>query len=85
MSDSTSPDDHPHSRMSGPERQGLRPLPKLWHPKNWGEVFEAYSATWKLVAEFRSRVTGDDRAQATEVLVGAASPLLRFEPLVTKC
>jgi hypothetical protein len=73
--------DHPYSKASGPERQGMRPLPKLWHPKQWGEVFDAYRATWKLVSAFRQTASAEDRAAAADVLFGAASSLLPVRAL----
>lgn len=37
------------TRDIGAEHQGLRPLPKLWTPKTYGEVFDAQRSVWQLL------------------------------------
>lgn len=70
-------DRHPHSKSSGPEHQGLRPLPKLWHPRTWAEVHEAYRTAWRLMYEHWQRSEGQDKAHAAEVMIDAAFFLLQ--------
>lgn len=69
--------DHPHSKMIGPEHQGIRPLPKLWMPKTYGEIYDAYRASWRLVVAFWRTATGDEKANAATVLTDAAFWLMR--------
>jgi hypothetical protein len=69
--------EHPTMHIIGPQHQGLQPVPELWTPKTWGEVFEAYNANLKLVVEFWRSARGDDRKEATKVLSDAAFWLLQ--------
>ena len=65
------------AKMVGPEYQGLRPTAKLWTPKIWGELYEAYKAVWELLVETRGKWKGEERTHASNVLISAASGLIR--------
>lgn len=64
--------EHPHSKMVGPEHQGVRPEPKLWTPKKWSEVFEAYRKAWKVAADFRKKTTALEKEAITKVMIDAS-------------
>ncbi|MDB5319217.1 MAG: hypothetical protein JWN40_848, partial [Phycisphaerales bacterium] len=69
--------DHPYSKMVGPQYQGMRPVPKLWTPKRWGEIYDAYRATWRFIGQVRRSTLGDDKADACKVLTEAAFWLIQ--------
>ncbi len=68
---------HVGMHVIGPEHQGMRPLPALWSPQKWVEVFDAYRAMWRLVAEFWRSATGAEKQDAAKVLVDAAFGLIQ--------
>lgn len=68
-------------RMVGAEYQGLRPSAKLWMPKMWGEVFDAYRAVWKLVVEMHEKWEGEERTKAGTVLVTSTGGLVDIKAL----
>ena len=73
--------DHPHTKHIGPEHQGLRPLPDLWKPKTWGEVYDAYAASWRLGRNSWRDRRGAERSEIAKVLADAAFYLLRLPVL----
>lgn len=60
------------SKTSGPERQGARPLPDLWTPETWGEVWEYYEEVWSFLREEIEDLDEPVRSEAVEVLLKSA-------------
>lgn len=73
--------DHPHSKMVGPEHQGVRPLPKLWAPRTWDEVHAAYRAAWILALEHRRRSQGEERGEIGRMMITAAFAMIQCKAL----
>jgi hypothetical protein len=57
------------SRMVGAEHQGLRREPKLWMPKTYGELFEAYRQVWQMLYERLNNLLEDEKAEAVDILL----------------
>ncbi len=55
-------------RMIGSEYQGLREL-KLWTPKTWGEIFDAYRRVWGLLKDKLDSMEEDEQQKAIHVLL----------------
>ena len=55
-------------RMIGDEYQGLKEL-KLWTPKTWGEIFEAYRRVWKLLEDKLDSMEEDEQQKAIHILL----------------
>ncbi len=72
---------HGGFRIIGPEYQGLRPTAKLWMPKTYGELFDAYRAVWHLLFEVSHNWPEEERRLANNVLISAAHNLVPIEPL----
>ena len=66
----------------GAEYQGVRREPELWQPSTYGELFDAYRATWKLIEDSLGLLDGEERTQAINVLVSSARGLTRMGNLV---
>lgn len=60
------------SRTSGLERQGARPLPDLWMPETYGDLFEYYEAVWSFLKDELETLEEPIRGKATEVLLQAS-------------
>ena len=69
-------------RMVGAEYQGIRPVPKFWMPKTWGELWEEYKRYWDLLIETRNRWHSDLRREANEIIVGCSAGLFKIPILV---
>ena len=69
------------SRMSGAEYQGLRGIPKLWEPKTYGELWDAYRQVWQLLFEQLEHLPEDERKETVEILLGRAGSLGRIPDL----
>ena len=67
--------------MSGAEYQGLRRIPKLWEPKTYGELWDAYRQVWQLLSEQLEHLHTDERKEAVEILLGWAGSLARIPKL----
>ena len=65
------------SRMPGAEYRGLRKNVDFWHPKTYGELFDAYRQVWQLLSEQLGRLPKDEREAATDILLQRASHLAR--------
>jgi len=63
------------SRGMGAEYQGLRRVPKLWEPKTYGELWDAYRQVWQLLSEQLTRLPQDERKEAVDILLGHAGKL----------
>lgn len=69
------------SRFSGPEFQGLRPVPELWTPKDTQEIIDSYSRVWKLIVNRLPSLEGDQLVQATKILISASRGVARIGDL----
>ncbi len=69
------------SRMSGAEYQGLRGILKLWEPKTYGELWDAYRQVWQLLSEQLEHLHADERKEVVEILLGRAGSLGRIPTL----
>ena len=63
------------SRMGSAEYQGLRPEPKLWKPKTYGELWDAYKQVWQFLSEQLERLSEDERKEGVDILLGHARGL----------
>jgi hypothetical protein len=68
-------------RIIGAEYQGLRPVAKLWLPKTYGEIFDAYRAVWHLLFEVSRSWPDEGRRLANNILISAAHNLVPIESL----
>jgi len=66
---------HHFSRIVGPEHQGLRLQPKLWVPKTWGELFDAYRRVWRLLEERLGELPPSERTATLDVMLKGARGL----------
>lgn len=57
------------SRMVGAEHQGFKPKPKLWTPKTYGEIWDAYRRVWVLVRRELPVLPADQKARAIGILL----------------
>jgi len=71
-------------RIIGAEYQGLRPVAKLWMPKTYGEIYDAYRAVWNLLLEVSRGWSEDERRSANGVLIGAANGLVQIGSLASE-
>lgn len=69
------------SRMAGAEHQGLRREPKLWMPKKYGELFDAYRQAWKLIEEKLDILQEEERQQGINILLKHARGLVMIKSL----
>ena len=68
-------------RFGSPEVQGLRKEPEMWMPKTYGELWDAYRGTWKLLESQLQRLPEDERKQGAEILLAHARGLTRIRNL----
>ena len=68
-------------RFGNPEVQGLHKEPKLWMPKTYGELWDAYRAAWKLLEDQLPRLSEDERKKGVGVLLGYARGLTQVRNL----
>ena len=71
----------PSHRAIGAEYQGVRQEPNLWQPVTYGELFDAYRATWTVTKELLSHFDGEDRARVVHVLLSSARGLSRLQAM----
>ena len=69
------------SRIGSAEYQGLRPEPKLWMPKTYGEIYDAYRRVWLLLVSQLERLPEDERKVGIEILFGHIRGLARIPNL----
>ena len=69
------------SRIGSAEYQGLRPEPKLWMPKTYGEIYDAYRRVWLLLVSQLERLSEDERKVGIEILFGHVRGLARIPNL----
>ncbi len=66
------------SKFSGAETQGLKREPNLWKPETYGEFWEAMVATWNLLIENTSKLSGEAKDKAVDLLTHRLRGLLRI-------
>jgi hypothetical protein len=59
----------PSPRLAGAEYQGLRREPKLWMPKTYGELFDAYRQAWQLLVQELESMQEDERQEGVKLLL----------------
>ena len=69
------------TRIGNAEYQGLRLEPKLWMPKTYGEIWDAYKQVWQLLSEQLTRLPEDERKDGAEVLLAHARGIVRLPGL----
>ena len=69
------------SRMGSAEYQGLRPEPKLWKPKKYGELWDAYKRVWQLLSEQLECLPEDERQEGVDILIEHARSIGRIGDL----
>ena len=69
------------TRFGNAEYQGLRPEPKLWTPKTYSEIWDAYKQVWQLLSEQLTRLPEDERKDGAEVLLAHAREIARIPGL----
>lgn len=70
------------SRIIGLEHQGLRPEAKLWVPRTYGDLFDAWRSVWQLLVEMSATWNSkQERTEANRVLVEAAEQLVQIPSL----
>lgn len=60
------------TRSVGAEYQGGRQLPKLWMPKTYGELFDAYRRVWNYLDNNLENFDEETREEAVEILLDSA-------------
>ncbi|MDB5181164.1 MAG: hypothetical protein JWO54_927 [Candidatus Saccharibacteria bacterium] len=60
-----------HTRIgAGDEFHGLRQVPKLWMPKTYGELWDAYRQIWQLlVDQTKTNLPEEERKEAADILL----------------
>ena len=69
------------SRGIGAEYQGLRNAPKLWEPKTYGELWDAYRQVWQLLFGQLPRLPQDECKEAVDILLESAGALAEIPDL----
>jgi hypothetical protein len=64
------------TRAVGAEYQGLRPEVEFWHPKTWGEVFDAWRLVWGHLFTVTRHWNVKERRLANSTLIEAGAGLL---------
>jgi hypothetical protein len=67
----------PYSRHVGPEFQGGRAVANLWHPRTYGELFDAYREIWSLLLEQITSPDDEIRDNALEIILDRAEGLIQ--------
>jgi hypothetical protein len=65
----------------GAEYQGLRPEVEFWHPKTYGEVFDAWRFVWRHLFTVTRHWDVPERCLANSTLIGAGAGLLSYADL----
>ena len=69
-------------RTVGAEYQGLRPEPKQWEPKTYGELWDVYRQVWQLLVEQLERLPADEREKGVVILLEHAPELGQIPTLI---
>ncbi len=64
------------TRTVGPEHQGFKPKPKLWTPKTYGEIFDAYRQVWLLLKGQLLVLQDKQRAEAVQILLNNGAAII---------
>jgi hypothetical protein len=72
---------HYFTRLGGLEDQGLRVAPKMWTPRTWGEIFDAYRRVWTALQVRIPLVPDDEPQEIVSILLRAARGLMRHANL----
>ena len=57
------------SRLVGPEHQGIRPTATLWAPATYGELWDCYRQTWRMLVDTLQEFDSPNRVLAVEHLL----------------
>jgi len=71
-------------RTIGAEYQGLRPVAKLWMPKTYGEIFDAYRAVYNLLVGVSRNWPENERRIANNVIISSANGLVQIASLASE-
>lgn len=63
------------SRTVGAEHQGFKLKPKLWTPKTYGEIWDAYQKVWNLLRKQLPSLPADQRVEAVKSLFNNGSAI----------
>ena len=69
-------------RIVGAEYQGLRPEPKQWEPKTYGELWDVYRQVWQLLFSQLERLPADEREKGVAILLEHAPELGQIPTLI---
>ena len=69
-------------RAIGAEYQGLRPGPKQWEPKTYGEIWDVYRQVWQLLFSQLERLPADEREKGVVILLEHAPELGQIPTLI---
>ena len=69
-------------RTVGAEYQGLRPEPKQWEPKTYGELWDVYRQAWQLLFGQLERLPTDEREKGIVILLEHAPELGQIPTLI---
>jgi hypothetical protein len=63
------------TRMIGAEHQGFKQKPKLWMPKTYGEIWDAYRQVWNLIRKQLPVLSAQQREEAAKILLNNGLPI----------
>lgn len=69
------------SRVSGVGGRSFRREPKLWEPKKWKEILDAYRGVWNLVIAELDNLETDEQQKAIKALIHHAPGLSAYQPM----
>ena len=69
-------------RTVGSEYQGLRPEPKQWEPKTYGEIWAVYRQVWQLLFSQLERLPADEREKGVAILLEHTPELGQIPTLI---
>lgn len=71
-------------RMIGAEYQGGKPLPNLWFPKTYGEIFDAYRRVWEYFDANIDKFDREIRDEAVKVFLDSSWGVASIHPDLSK-
>ena len=69
------------SKIIGPEYQGIRQTPKLWHPLKRDEIFSYFENIWRLILDNLSNLDMDEREIAVDILLDSARDMVSINSM----
>jgi len=72
------------TRGVGAEYQGGKPLPKLWTPKTYKEIFDYYREVWTYLEENLGKFKGEVRDEALKILLESARGIADIYPTLSE-